>query len=147
MIASEREDESTAAVRETVRVFCRLRPDLPEDNGPADTSELYLTASKAIDLPGSGARAVVSHSEDGKVVYHSPALRKDSQFQFQGCFGPASSQHDVYLTAVKPLVDSALRGYSATVMNPFFVKRNDWYLIFVLICLSLGFCLWAHRIR
>jgi hypothetical protein len=39
-----------------------------------------------------------------------------SQFKFDSCLGADSSQEEVYLQCAKPIVDSALRGYSGTIL-------------------------------
>nr|AMS24213.1 kinesin 4-II protein [Marsilea vestita] len=43
-------------------------------------------------------------------------LGKEKRFTFDHVFGPDSSQEEIYLDCVKPLVDSCIAGYNATVV-------------------------------
>ncbi|KAH8967205.1 hypothetical protein BDL97_03G066500 [Sphagnum fallax] len=57
-------------------------------------------------------RECVAYSCDGRQL----VLGKDRRFTFDHVFGPMSGQEDVYLDCVKPLVDSCIAGYNATVL-------------------------------
>ncbi|CAM6106879.1 unnamed protein product [Calypogeia fissa] len=57
----------------------------------------------------------------GECVTYSPDCRqivlgKDRRFTFDYVFGPTVGQEEVYMDCVKPLVDSCVAGYNATVL-------------------------------
>ncbi|BBN17879.1 hypothetical protein Mp_7g17660 [Marchantia polymorpha subsp. ruderalis] len=54
----------------------------------------------------------VSYSQDGRQI----VLGKDRRFTFDYVFPPIVGQEDVYNDCVKPLVDSCIAGYNATVL-------------------------------
>ncbi|KAL2614181.1 hypothetical protein R1flu_025873 [Riccia fluitans] len=54
----------------------------------------------------------VSYSQDGRQI----VLGKDRRFTFDYVFPPAVGQEDVYNDCVKPLVESCIAGYNATVL-------------------------------
>lgn len=80
-----------------IRVYCRVRPFLPGQNGKSTT----------VDYIG----------DDGEIVVINPSKQaKDGRrlFKFNKTFGPASTQEQVYLD-VQPLVRSVLDGFNVCI--------------------------------
>eukprot|EP00602_Paraphysomonas_sp_CaronLab_P003698 CAMPEP_0185031642 /NCGR_PEP_ID=MMETSP1103-20130426/19224_1 /TAXON_ID=36769 /ORGANISM="Paraphysomonas bandaiensis, Strain Caron Lab Isolate" /LENGTH=602 /DNA_ID=CAMNT_0027567223 /DNA_START=94 /DNA_END=1899 /DNA_ORIENTATION=+ len=103
------------SISEHIRVYCRLRPELPEDPSSGFSEregegEFYLTGGAS-----EGGAAITASSEDGACTYFSSTSKREHKFKVDGFFGPDTSQSKIYDTAVRPIVESALRGYSGTV--------------------------------
>ena len=97
---------SEPSIDENIRVFIRQRPTLS-----SDAQQTEAAAAAAVG-EASGVRQL---QLDGSCSYYAPASKNTHQFKFDGCFDGASAQGDVYERAAKPIVDSALLGYSGTI--------------------------------
>lgn len=89
-------------INEKINVYIRQRPNLSSD-------ELDVSAGGALEI------------EDSMVVYKaaqvdqlSESLAQSHAFKFNGCFTPAS-QMDIFDISTKPIIMSALEGYSGTI--------------------------------
>lgn len=91
-------EPNKAVITEHVKVFIRQRPS---------TSENSETA-----LPHS---AVKSFSSSGECTYQAAPQKKKHDFRFEGCLGDGIEQCEVYDRVARPIVDSALKGYSGTI--------------------------------
>jgi len=102
------------SISESIKVFCRVRPDMPEET--ADTNEednIYLTGNS--DQESGGNRISNIDEEANQCSYFSSSSKSEQKFKMDGFFGPTTSQETLYERAVRPIVDSTLEGYSATV--------------------------------
>ena len=131
-------NERDKVISESIHVYIRLRPELNilsadlDDSDAEEESEEKGEESGGKDGSGRGGRGgsgrITSLETDGKCVYgheDSEAVslsgRKSSsnssvEFKFDACLGAASTQEEVYAQCAKPIVDSALRGYSGTIL-------------------------------
>jgi len=94
------------AISEHIGVYIRQRPLLQSDGDTAvGSGEGSSTSSSCVrQLAG-----------DGSCSYYSATSKTTHQFKYDGCFDSDSTQVDVYERAAKPIVESALRGYSGTI--------------------------------
>lgn len=76
-------------IQENIKVFCRLRPELPEDN--SQESQFYLTSQGNTD----GYSSVTQTNSDGSIKYYSSGTKKEFQFKFDGVFEKDSNQDHV----------------------------------------------------
>jgi hypothetical protein len=90
--------KSNESIEENIRVYIRQRPYA--DN------EMTECGTDNVELSENGSCSFLQQSALGP---------KRDQFKFNGGFLPSASQHDVYETAAKPIIDSALLGYSGTI--------------------------------
>ena len=88
---------SEGSISENIKVFIRQRPLSPSD----DQSEI-------------GSR-IARFEPDGSCTYFSSSSKQEHDFKFDACFGENISQEHIYATVAKPIVDSAIRGYSGTI--------------------------------
>ena len=93
------------SIDENIRVYIRRRPLLPSD-AVADVS-----VSEA-PPPSSSVR---SFAESGGCGYWSATSKTEHSFKFDGCFDSGSGQLELYEKTAKPIVESALLGYSGTI--------------------------------
>ena len=68
------------------------------------------------DQGGSGGGTCNSNISCSSGGGNARRPQASSQFKFDSCLGADSSQEEVYLQCAKPIVDSALRGYSGTIL-------------------------------
>ena len=91
------------SIDENIRVFIRQRPSLSSD-GEKEVA------------PGDSIGGLRQLQQDGACSYFAAASKSTHQFKFDGCFDGAATQVDIYDRAAKPIVDSALLGYSGTIV-------------------------------
>lgn len=85
-------------ITENVKVFIRQRnktEDATEEAG-------YHSAIRSFD-------------RNGDCTYQSTAQKKKHDFKFEGFLDDRIEQSDVYDIVARPVVDSALKGYSGTI--------------------------------
>ena len=89
---------SSPSIDEKIRVYIRQRPYTNDE----------------VEDPGA---ATVQLSADGQCSYLQKGDKtgKSAIFKFDGCFLPTRSQEDVYDISARPIVESALQGYSGTI--------------------------------
>lgn len=88
-------ESNKAIITEHVKVFIRQR---------TSTSETAVSYS-----------AVKSFSSSGECAYQAAPQKKKHDFKFEGCLGDGVEQREVYDRVARPIVDSALKGYSGTI--------------------------------
>lgn len=86
------------SIAEHVRVFIRQRPH-----------------SKSSNDPSSVQSAIKSFSNEGDCNYYLASQKKTLDFKFEGFLHPSTEQSEVYDRIARPIVDSALLGYSGTI--------------------------------
>lgn len=59
--------------------------------------------------------AIRSFDRNGECTYQSTAQKKKHDFKFESFLGDRIEQSDVYDIVARPIVDSALKGYSGTI--------------------------------
>lgn len=84
--------ESSSAITETVKVFCRQR--------------LALVSDPVEEFNASP----IQFSSQNTCIYSNG--KSEQQFEFDSCFQGDAQQEEVYTVVAKPLVDSVIRGYS-----------------------------------
>lgn len=94
------------SIDENIRVFIRRRPILASD----DTSATLGRAES-----GGPQSQVKQLQQDGTCSYYAATSKSTHAFKFDGCFDSSNSQSDIYERTAKPIVDSALLGYSGTI--------------------------------
>ena len=99
-----------ADLRGNIRVHCRVRPPSPEESR-GGLSMSRNVVSVIPDETGHG----IGEVEIGQVKTLSGALTPARNFEFDGVYGPESTQADVFELSVLPLVSSVLDGYNACV--------------------------------
>lgn len=97
MIAVENSKETIA---EHVRVYIRQRPKQHSNND----GEINHAQS-----------SIKSSSSDGDCTYISPLSKKQHDFKFEGFLNDKTEQCEVFDRIAKPIVESALKGYSGTI--------------------------------
>lgn len=103
------------SIDENIRVFIRQRPILPSDSQGAQgdlTVEAQNPASTLLEKH-SGPTQLLA---DGTCTYYSAANKNTHGFKYDGCFDGPCPQQEVYERCAKPIVDSALLGYSGTIV-------------------------------
>lgn len=129
-------------ISENIKVFCRVRPDMPEESAVTNEEDnIYLTGNS--DQESGGNRISNIDEEANQCTYFSSSSKSEQKFKMDGFFGPGTAQETVitllatlwpptilltalhlspvycclqlYERAVRPIVDSTLEGYSATV--------------------------------
>ena len=103
------------SIDENIRVFIRQRPVLPSDSQGAQgdlTVEAQNPASTLLEKH-SGPTQLLA---DGTCTYYSAANKNTHGFKYDGCFDGPCPQQEVYERCAKPIVDSALLGYSGTIV-------------------------------
>lgn len=89
---------NSPVIDENIRVYIRQRPLAQHEVEEEGTATVQLTS-------------------DGKCSYTTKGgkTEKANNFKFNGCFLPTVSQQEVYEISAKPIVESALLGYSGTI--------------------------------
>ncbi len=101
---------SKGEISESIKVYIRQRPDVigsnePEASGQCDGRDKDTS---------SGVRSV---SADGKAcTYYSATSKTQQTFSVDKYFEPTTQQEDLYNTIALPIVESALLGYSGTIL-------------------------------
>lgn len=108
-------ENTEKTISEHIRVFCRQKPELPEDPTSDESTSVDMTAQNdgADAAPGP---CVSWNAAEGTCEYRSGVSSKNNQtFRFDGVFGVEASQQTVFEAAARPIVDSVLQGYSGTI--------------------------------
>jgi kinesin family protein 5 len=96
-------------INESIKVYIRQRPYIDnennEDNNISNNDNNNINKSKLKD-----------YNDNGKCCYYSNTNKRDSNFKFDGFFGPNKNQEQLYMTTTYPIVKSALDGYSGTIL-------------------------------
>eukprot|EP01041_Mallomonas_annulata_P011213 gene11213-23430_t len=100
-------EKSGDTISEHIKVFCRQRPKEASDEYSDDDWE-------AADNEADASR-LISSNEDGSCTYYSSHAKKEFNFKFDGFLGPSIDQEQVYELTAKPIVQSAIEGYSGTI--------------------------------
>lgn len=88
----------SSAINESIKVF--IRPRASTNNSGSNNSS-----------------SIIKPSSDGKsCVYFNASNKTEQRFSFDCFFDAAVSQEDLYVSAAKPIVSSALLGYSGTIL-------------------------------
>ena len=76
-------------------MFCRLRPEVPEDEADKEQQEdgVYLTGGSAVASSGVCSGIKKFDEEGGWCAYESQ--RTQQRFSLDGFFGPGSGQDEV----------------------------------------------------
>ena len=107
--------EDAKTISEHIRVFCRQKPELPEETTAEDDADggMYLTADNGT---GSTEPCVQWNVEESSCEYKSSVSSKaNTTFKLDGVFTTTVGQQEVFETAARPIVDSVLQGYSGTI--------------------------------
>ncbi len=96
---------ASAAVNDRVRVFARIRPS-------------------ASNSPGSPGSVINADDAASGVTVDEPACqlavngfgRETRTFTFDGVFGEASTQSDLYTNVGRPLVDGTIKGFRCALL-------------------------------
>lgn len=83
------------SIAENVRVYCRVRPDMPEESPEAGEEEnLYLTGGMG-DQETGGSRIINIDETNNQCTYLSSATNAEQKFKMDGFFGPDTDQATV----------------------------------------------------
>ncbi len=91
---------------ETIKVYIRQRPFLANQTGGEDVV--------VDDTTTSGIRSLAENRKG--CTYYSAQNRIQQQFYADYIFDKVSEQTDVYERVAKPIVESALEGYSGLIL-------------------------------
>ena len=96
---------------ENIRVFVRQRPQTTyerenPENGPQSTN----LESKLV-LDGSGRCVYEPSTKNGS----AEKVPREYKYNFNACYGHASTQEDIYSGSAKDIIQSSLKGYSGTI--------------------------------
>ena len=101
---------SKGEISESIKVYIRQRPDVI---GNSDTTAASVSDARDKDN-SSGVR---STSADGKAcTYYSSTSKTQQTFSVDMYFEPMAQQEELYNTIGLPIVESALLGYSGTIL-------------------------------
>jgi chromosomal replication initiation ATPase DnaA len=98
---------SKGEISESIKVYVRERPSATETD--AEQAALNDTS-----VAVSGVKSVAPDKKS--CLYYSASNKVQQSFTMDSYFGPESQQEDVYNTVAKPIVESALEGYSGTIL-------------------------------
>ena len=103
---SKQSAKSSLDISESIKVFIRQRPEVTDNEVSTD-----------IDLQRERKSGVHSVASDGKsCTYYSSTNKTDQKFVVDRYFEPATQQDELFDVIAKPIVDSALLGYSGTIL-------------------------------
>ena len=135
MAASNESDSKI--ISEHIRVFCRQKPDLPEESiTPDEDGPIYLTGEANVTLEP----CVIWNIDEGSCRYNAIGNSKNEQtFKFDGVFGPDVTQQRVFETAALPIVDSVLQGYSGTIFayGPTGAGKVNLWILTIFCCMLI----------
>eukprot|EP01032_Pedospumella_encystans_P011910 gene11910-13815_t len=101
---------SKGEISECIKVYIRQRPDVI---GSSETDASGVSDARDINI-SSGVRSI---SADGKsCTYYSATSKTQQTFSVDKYFEPMSQQEELYNTIALPIVESALLGYSGTIL-------------------------------
>ena len=115
---------SSSGGGETVRVVVRCRPLSAKEQAAGETScvdvrgreiaLLHCQAGQAATSDGGGGGAPPAPSSSASSA-SSDDERVRRKFAFDSCFGPESSQQEVYEDVGRPILQRAMDGYHSTI--------------------------------
>ena len=103
---------SSNAAAQNILVAVRVRPGLPKE--PPEIHAHNYDVVKEGPLP-SDAKKLAFDTEENQVSGRKDYDIVPHTYHYDTTFGPTATNPDVYLKSVKPVVDSVLEGYHATV--------------------------------
>jgi chromosomal replication initiation ATPase DnaA len=95
-------------ISESIKVYIRERPQLI-----GSETEETLTSNVPSDQV-SGMKSVATNKK--ACTYYSASSKLQQEFSVDYYFEPRSQQSDVFETIALPIVESALQGYSGTIL-------------------------------
>ena len=99
----------SSAISESIKVFVRQRPFL-ETSADSSRQDQYSSSDKK----KSGIKSI---GKDGRTCqYFSGGNNTSQTFTMDRCFSAAVTQDEIFETVAKPIIDSALLGYSGTIL-------------------------------
>eukprot|EP01032_Pedospumella_encystans_P011926 gene11926-13833_t len=102
---------SKGEISESIKVYIRQRPDVIGSSESAASAGVSDTRDKDNI---SGVRSI---SADGKAcTYYSATSKTQQTFSVDKYFEPMAQQEELYNTIALPIVESALLGYSGTIL-------------------------------
>jgi chromosomal replication initiation ATPase DnaA len=99
---------SKGDISESIKVYIRERPQLI-----GSQLEEAITSSVPSDQV-SGIKSVATSKKS--CTYYSASSKLQQEFTVDYYFEPNSQQNDVFETIALPIVESALQGYSGTIL-------------------------------
>lgn len=99
-------------ISENIHTYIRIRPNIIEDNINI-TDNFYLTSSN--DLINTNNNKINFNEISEGYYSYNINNNKEYKFKVDGIFNENNNQVEVYNIAVKPLVESVLKGFAATV--------------------------------
>ncbi|OCB88535.1 kinesin-domain-containing protein [Sanghuangporus baumii] len=97
LVACQSLRSSTTSMATKIRIAARLRPNIPGE---------ILDDAVGVENDENGAFVTMTHPRDASQRF---------KFPFSSCYGPDSTQDELYLNDVKPLLDVVLGGVTVTV--------------------------------
>ena len=102
---------SKGEISESIKVYIRQRPDV------IGSSESAASAAVSDARDKDNSSGVRSISADGKAcTYYSATSKTQQTFSVDKYFEPMAQQEELYNTIALPIVESALLGYSGTIL-------------------------------
>lgn len=92
-------------ISENIKVYIRLRPFLSVEEQEASSID-----------SDSCSGVIKKYTEDGRCTYYSNVRKKDQAFKFDGFIAPVQTQEYIFETVARGIVDSAISGYSGTIL-------------------------------
>ena len=99
-------------IRGNIRVFCRVRPS---SSSTPDDEDCTAAASLSVISAYQIACSADASCESGAAGPNNRASARPGVYEFDQCFGPESSQADVF-AEVAPLVTSVMDGYHGAIL-------------------------------
>jgi hypothetical protein len=128
--------DSRPVINEHIKVYIRQRPAI---------------STESLDLSASSASAIKSYSDDGSCSYFQNASKKQIDFRFEGFLGSSILQEEAYDRVARPIVDSALQGYSGFVKvsmkSTLGGNRLTGCVLSVFCLFQYNICLWSDKLR
>lgn len=91
-------ESNKATILENIKVYIKQKP-INKNDSSTTTND-------------NNQSSIKSYKKNGKCNYYSLLNKKSYDFKFEGYLDTNIEQYDVYNTVAKPIVDSALQGYS-----------------------------------
>eukprot|EP01038_Epipyxis_sp_PR26KG_P007051 gene7051-9626_t len=96
-------------IKETVKVYVRQRPYLVDEK---------TFNEKADPQFSNGVKSIVADKANQRIIctYYSATTKSNAQFSLDNFYDEESSQKQIYDDTAAPIVESALKGYSGTIL-------------------------------
>ena len=83
------------SISESIKVYCRVRPDMPEESVESTAEDnIYLTGGSCEQETG-GNRISHINEEANQCTYTTSAAKTEQKFKMDGFFGPGTTQEKV----------------------------------------------------